>query len=86
ICFCEAMANACKNRAFFVTGSGYFVLGPYFAAQNDVVGVLYGSQFPVVLRPIGKNFLFLGTCYVHGIMHGEASDSRDKDEIVFSLC
>ncbi|KAJ5055757.1 heterokaryon incompatibility protein-domain-containing protein [Bipolaris maydis] len=48
----EAMANACKNRAFFVTESGYFGLGPHFAAQNDVVSVLYGSQFPVVLRPI----------------------------------
>lgn len=81
----EAIANTCMNRAVFITGSGHFGLGPYFAAQNDVVSVLYGSRFPVVLRPIGEDFIFLGTCYVDGIMHGEASNSDDEDEVTFSL-
>lgn len=80
----EAMANACMNRAFFVTESGRFGLGPYFLAENDVVAVLYGLQFPVVLRPIGGDFFFLGTCYVDGIMHGEASSGREE-EVKFSL-
>lgn len=81
----EAMANACMNRAFFITGSGHFGLGPYFAVEDDIVGVLYGLQFPVVLRPMGKDFLFLGTCYVHGIMHGEISYRSHEDEVTFSL-
>lgn len=82
----EAMANACMNRAFFVTESGHFGLGPYFVAQGDVVAVLYGSRFPVVLRPRGKDFSFSGTCYAHGIMHGEVLDTREEDEVTFSLC
>jgi hypothetical protein len=81
----EAMATACMNRAFFITGSAHFGLEPYFAIQDDIFGVLYGSQFPVVLRPMGKDFLFLGTCYVHGIVYGKTSHRSHEDEVTFSL-
>lgn len=67
----EAMWGACMNRSFFVTASGYFGLGPHFMRQGDVVAILYGLQFPAVLRPVSDHYIFLGTAYVHGIMHGE---------------
>lgn len=70
--FAEAMYNACMNRRFFVTSTGHFGLGPHFMKQGDVVAVLYGLQWPAVLRPIGDEYLFLGTTYIHGIMYGEA--------------
>jgi hypothetical protein len=68
----EAVWGACMNRSFFVTGSGYFGLGPHFMKLGDVVAILYGLQFPAVLRPVGDDYIFLSTAYVHGIMHGES--------------
>jgi hypothetical protein len=68
----EAVWGACMNCSFFVTVSGYFGLGPHFMKQGDVIAILYGLQFPAVLRPIGDDYIFLSTAYVHGIMHGES--------------
>ncbi|KAI1126431.1 heterokaryon incompatibility protein-domain-containing protein [Nemania abortiva] len=70
--YAEAMYNACMNRAFFVTESGYFGLGPHFMKEGDVVVILYGLKWPAVLRELdGNQWLFLGTAYVHGLMTGE---------------
>jgi hypothetical protein len=55
--------------------------------EEDVVAIVYGLQFPVVLRPLGEErFEFLGTCYVHGIMSGEALEGRTGEDYVLRLC
>jgi len=61
------------NRKFFVTDKGYFGLGPRALHKNDALCVLFGGQVPYVLRegPTGQ-YVFIGECYVHGVMNGEA--------------
>jgi hypothetical protein len=63
-----------SNRAVFHTKGGHIGLGPKDARAGDIVAILYGSQHPVVLRPLPRSgeFRLLGTSYVYGIMHGEA--------------
>lgn len=45
---------------------------------NDVVAVLYGCIWPVVLRPMAEagHFEAVDIAYVHGIMFGEAVRER----------
>lgn len=83
--YLEAMGNACMNRAFFVTTNGHFGLGPHFAQAGDIVAVIFGLRFPVVLRQIREKWQFLGTCYVHGIMNGEAVQVQQDESEVFTL-
>lgn len=83
--FAEAMYNACMNRRFFVTTTGRFGLGPHFMKAGDIVAILYGLQWPAVLRVAGNDFIFLGTAYIHGMMYGEAirstADSEPTDSV-----
>ena len=56
-------------------------LVPDFARSGDIICVLFGSTIPVILPKAGDDFEFIGECYVHGIMYGEAvSWSQQGDE------
>jgi hypothetical protein len=73
--------GASKNRIFARTESGYYVLGPAVMKKGDVICVLFGGKLPFCLRPIGKQYLFVGECYAHGLMKGEALDMMDCGEL-----
>lgn len=62
-----------RNRRFFTAANGYIGLGPADLESGDIVSVLLGLRLPMILRPCGSgNYKIVGTCYVHGIMTGEA--------------
>lgn len=44
---------------------------PNEARVGDVVVILLGGEMPFVLRPVGEEYLLVGSCYVHGAMDGE---------------
>jgi hypothetical protein len=60
------------HRRLFVTDNGYVGLAPMRTRENDIVCVLYGCSVPVVLREEGDEYVFIGECFVHGLMDGEA--------------
>jgi Heterokaryon incompatibility protein (HET) len=78
--YTDARLEACLNRRFFITDRGYFGLGPQNMQRNDVVSVLFGGRTPYVLRPWGASHLFLGECYVHGIMFSEGIEEHAVPE------
>lgn len=51
-----------------------FGLGSPFVKKGDLVCIIFGCSVPVVLRKDkeGKCYQFIGECYVHGMMDGEA--------------
>jgi hypothetical protein len=67
-------AGAVIYRRFCVTGKGYFGLVPAKAQVGDLVCLLLGGDAPVVLRRDESDglYIYIGDCYVHGIMNGEA--------------
>lgn len=81
-----AMINATKNRRLGGTASGYIGLFPEHARTGDGVFVLKGCHVPVVLRSRRDDkFKFVGECYVHGIMEGEAvGPNADVQDIVLA--
>jgi hypothetical protein len=60
------------HRQFLVTGRGYMGTATYNARKDDIVAVLYGCSVPVILRKVGDDYVFIGECYVQGLMDGEA--------------
>jgi hypothetical protein len=62
------------GRKFVLTDRGNLGWVPSSASKGDVVAVLEGSKFPLLLRRGGPDdaWRIIGVCYVHGIMYGEA--------------
>ena len=47
--------------------------------------VILGCPFPVILRLIETEYLFVGECFVHGIMDGEAASEESVCEVDLTL-
>ncbi|KAF2111071.1 hypothetical protein BDV96DRAFT_650180 [Lophiotrema nucula] len=61
------------QRKAFVTGDGFFGIGPASAHHGDIVAVFPGGRVPFVLRKAASGqYRLIGECYVHGLMDGEA--------------
>jgi hypothetical protein len=78
-----AAKRVLQGRRFFVTHKGHFGVGPMSCEAGDVVCVFRGGALPYVVRleengnevcngrTVGS-FMFLGECYCHGFMEGQA--------------
>jgi hypothetical protein len=62
--------------------TGYLARAPDAAPVGDVVAVLRGCKFPVVLRRKGDTFLSIAECYVDGIMDGDIWDVKERGKYV----
>ncbi|KAH8777262.1 heterokaryon incompatibility protein-domain-containing protein [Hyaloscypha finlandica] len=66
------LARSASTRTFFETKSRYIGLGPKILKPDDQIWILLGSSIPIVLRPKGDSHQAVGSCYIHGYMHGES--------------
>jgi hypothetical protein len=87
--FLERVRSVIWCRKFFLTdGRGkhkpLFGLAPPGTKQGDFICILFGCSVPVVLRKTpgrGKErYNFIGECYVHGNMDGEALSVVKRSE------
>lgn len=60
-------------------------LAPMAAQIEDIICILYGCSVPVVLRPHKGGFQFVGECYIHGMMDGEAVEQPGYNKEEFGL-
>lgn len=76
----SAMRNACVNRRAFVTSAGFVGIGDQLLRHNDIVCIVFGSRWPVILRPQGGNrFSFVGLCFIYGVMYGDLVNKYSKE-------
>lgn len=74
----EAAWRMCYLRRFFVTSSGRIGLGPQTMQRGDFAVVIYGCEWPVILRLVeakesgGFVYRMIGTAWIYGVMKGEA--------------
>ncbi|KAK9788173.1 putative Heterokaryon incompatibility domain-containing protein [Seiridium cardinale] len=72
---------------FFITANGYVGLAPADITVGDAVVIFQGGLVPFVIKPgagSGGRSRLVGECYVHGLMHGEASQLPDaKEDMIF---
>lgn len=78
--FIQRLITFTKDRRLMVTRRRRLGTAATNAAVGDHVAVLLGGKVPVLLRPTttGNQFLFVGQCYVEGIMDGQAMKLQDR--------
>ncbi|KAI1084550.1 HET-domain-containing protein [Whalleya microplaca] len=87
--YLQRVYDTCAHRAMFVTSRGYIGLAPWNAQPGDRICLLSGAKTPFLLRESKENghYEFVGECYVHGIMGGEAWAQYDGKELeTFYIC
>jgi hypothetical protein len=57
-----------RNRAFFIASGGRLGLAPHNAQRHDEIFVLEGGQMCYMLRRTGKEYRFVGDCFLLGYM------------------
>lgn len=70
----------CFGRCFFRSTKGYVGLAPLGSQPGDIISVILGCDFPVILReepassdgPDEARWKVMGVCYANGLMSGEA--------------
>ncbi|CZR68222.1 uncharacterized protein PAC_18121 [Phialocephala subalpina] len=73
------------NRKFFLaesrTGESLYGLAPPGARYGDDICIFFGCSVPVIVRKVSsKQYQFVGECYVHAAMKGEAIQGEMKSE------
>ena len=68
----RAAARGSRNKRLIRTVDGELGVGPRTAQAGDHVVLLYGSNAPSVLRPMGSYYQYIGECYLGNHMYGEA--------------
>ena len=77
---------AINRRRVFCLYEGFLGLGPNSLQEEDIVCVLYDARQPFILRKIDDcTFRFIGECYLHGIMDGEALEEGQKRTQTFVI-
>ena len=63
----------------FLAGDGRALLGlgPPVMEDGDVACIFLGGPMPVILRPIGERYRYVGECYVYGVMEGQAVEGEN---------
>lgn len=70
--------HACSGRKLAITSDKLMGLVPRDAEVDDEIYVLAGGQVLYVLRPQRDCFRFVGECYLHGFMDGEALERLEN--------
>ncbi|CAM1503287.1 Fc.00g080630.m01.CDS01 [Cosmosporella sp. VM-42] len=76
--FLEFSTGACVGRAAIETGDGRIGLGPLDTQPGDIICILFGCSWPIVLRRVTdqtssdqKHYTVVGSALVPGLMVGE---------------
>ena len=87
--FARRVQEVVWMRRLIKTHRGQLGLSPEKTKKRDLICILYGCSVPVVLRKHHADepeefFEFIGECYVHGLMDGEAFtiQQNEKDKKV----
>ena len=83
--FLSDLGSGCLGRKLFSTFSGHIGLGDVTLEPGDLVCVFLGGTTPFIIRPVDQKYKFVGECYLHGIMQGEALEEGLKRRQLITL-
>ncbi|MCJ1262130.1 hypothetical protein MMC22_002000 [Lobaria immixta] len=75
--FERRIQSTMSGRRLITSEKGYLGIANESVCQGDYICIFLGGRMPVVLRPIGDTYRFIGECYIHGIMFGQAWDTLE---------
>ena len=74
-----------QYKHFCVSGAGYLCLVPDITLPTDVIAIVKGLAMPIVLRPVGEHYIYLGQSYIHGMMELKAGELIEEFRIKFDV-
>jgi Heterokaryon incompatibility protein (HET) len=89
--FTERLQSVIWGRKLIKTKThGFIGLGPSKpkgVKKGDFVCILCGCSVPVLLRQVkdAPYFIFIGECYIHGMMDGEAFGIKNTENIDYEM-
>ena len=78
----QQLFGCAQFRRLAYSTNGYMALVSHQAKEGDLLYALFGGSVLYVLRPEGERFIFVGECYVHGLMDGEAIQLLETGQAV----
>ncbi|KIM98489.1 hypothetical protein OIDMADRAFT_128054, partial [Oidiodendron maius Zn] len=79
----QPLLDTRSGRLLCRTEGGYVGLVPRHTQAGDLVCIVYGSPVPFIVRESDERegaHRVVGECYIHGIMRGEALQSKQFEE------
>ena len=76
----DAMRSACTIRRCFITKKGRVGVGSSSLRKGDTVAVIFGAGTPHLLRQYKNDWLFVGDCYLDGVMEGQSIEAWRRGE------
>lgn len=74
----EHIASRMMGRRFLITADKLMGLGTGFLVRGDIIVVALGCSTPIVLRPEGEEYRFVGDAYISGYMRGKAIQESEE--------
>jgi len=68
------------GRALANTTNGHLALIPSKGRKGDVIAIV-DCSFPILLRPKGQGYKYIGECYLQGFMDGEAFAGDEQPKV-----
>ncbi|PQE10370.1 heterokaryon incompatibility -domain-containing protein [Rutstroemia sp. NJR-2017a WRK4] len=76
-----SMTELMQGRKPFISNRGYCGPVPEHVEEGDCICVPFGCDVPVILLKCNDFYVFIGECYVQGLMDGEAIKAEEAGEI-----
>lgn len=73
------MLKCCDKGKLAVLQNDLLALVPVFAEPEDLIHVLPSASVPCLSRRLGGHYVFIGECFVQGIMFGEAWEEKSRE-------
>ncbi|KAE9363203.1 HET-domain-containing protein [Stipitochalara longipes BDJ] len=70
--------SVCEHTLVLLS-SGHIGRTPYYIEDEDIVVWFAGAHRPMVVRPVGKNYIIIGSAHIHGIKEGDVWE--DKEDV-----
>lgn len=80
---CKALDAGTRGRRLIISEGKQMGAAPEETQKGDMIYILMGCSVPTILRRTARpnEFEFVGECYWHGFMDGEALATRDGDKV-----
>lgn len=69
----EDLKAGLSGNRLAITRGGLLGTVPQYTELGDIIAVVSTCDMPIVLRPNGKHYKFIGSCFVEGLMNGEGA-------------
>ncbi len=74
-----------EDSRHFYTKKDYLGFGPKWIQEGDLVCALQECRVPVLIRKVDDYYEFISTCFVLGLMDGEAAEMVSRGEISMQM-